>query len=313
LGQQGHYGLVQLNRTDLANFSYFLAIARHRSFRRAGVELGISASALSHSLKGLEARLGVRLLNRTSRSVTLTAAGEELRAAIALHFDAIGSAADVLNRYRDDPAGRIRLNVLEHAATMLLAPALPRFIERYREIEIDLVVSNTMVDVVEAGADAGIRYGGTVPEDMVAQRLSPDMRWVATSAPHYFERFGTPLHPNDLMSHNCLRFRLGDDSRYAWEFDRADESVSVDVPGAITIDNTTLALDLARGGAAIAYVPEPLVLPHVARGELQIVLEDWASDGPGFHIYYPGRRQLPTALRLLIDHIRAGDWRSLDR
>ncbi|MCD2323055.1 LysR family transcriptional regulator [Sphingomonas sp. IC-56] len=301
---------MQLNRTDLADFSYFLAIAQHRSFRRAGLDVGVSASALSHSLKGLEARLGVRLLNRTSRSVTLTAAGEELRAAIASHFEAIGSAVDVLNRYRDDPAGRIRLNVLEHAATMLLAPALPSFISRYPHIEIDVVVSNDMVDVVEAGADAGIRYGGTVPEDMVAQRLSPDMRWVGTSAPSYFERFGAPLHPDDLKSHNCLRFRLGDDSRYAWEFEREDEDVAVDVPGAITIDNSALALDLARRGAAIAYVPEPLVSPYVERGELRIVLEDWASYGPGFHIYYPGRRQLPTAIRLLIDHIRASDWRA---
>jgi DNA-binding transcriptional LysR family regulator len=300
---------VQLNRTDLADFSYFLVIARHRNFRRAGLELGISASALSHSLRGLETRLGVRLLNRTSRSVTLTAAGDELRTAIEAHFEAIGSAVDVLNRYRDDPAGRIRLNVLEHAATLLLAPALPSFIARYPHIEVDIVVNNGMVDVVQAGADAGIRYGGTVPEDMVAQRLSPDMRWVATSAPSYFDLYGTPDHPNDLMLHNCLRFRLGDDSRYAWEFDRGEESVAVDVPGALTIDNSTLALELARGAAAIAYAPEPLVLPFVARGELQIVLEDWASDGPGFHIYYPGRRQLPTALRLLIEHIRAADWR----
>lgn len=300
---------MQLNRTDLADFSYFLVIARHRNFRRAGLELGISASALSHSLRGLETRLGVRLLNRTSRSVTLTAAGDELRTAIEAHFEAIGSAVDVLNRYRDDPAGRIRLNVLEHAATLLLAPALPSFIARYPHIEVDIVVNNGMVDVVQAGADAGIRYGGTVPEDMVAQRLSPDMRWVATSAPSYFDLYGTPDHPNDLMLHNCLRFRLGDDSRYAWEFDRGEESVAVDVPGALTIDNSTLALELARGAASIAYAPEPLVLPFVARGELQIVLEDWASDGPGFHIYYPGRRQLPTALRLLIEHIRAADWR----
>ncbi|WP_442677969.1 LysR family transcriptional regulator [Sphingomonas sp. ASY06-1R] len=300
---------MQLNRTDLADFSYFMVIARHRNFRRAGLELGISASALSHSLRGLETRLGVRLLNRTSRSVTLTAAGDELRTAIEAHFEAIGSAVDVLNRYRDDPAGRIRLNVLEHAATLLLAPALPSFIARYPHIEVDIVVNNGMVDVVQAGADAGIRYGGTVPEDMVAQRLSPDMRWVATSAPSYFDLYGTPDHPKDLMLHNCLRFRLGDDSRYAWEFDRGEESVAVDVPGALTIDNSTLALELARGAAAIAYAPEPLVLPFVERGELQIVLEDWASDGPGFHIYYPGRRQLPTALRLLIEHIRAADWR----
>jgi DNA-binding transcriptional LysR family regulator len=272
------------------------------------LELGISASALSHSLKGLESRLGVRLLNRTSRSVTLTAAGEELRTAIAAHFDAIGNAVDILNRYRDDPAGRIRLNVLEHAATLLLGPALPSFVERYPHIEIDVVITNNMVDVVAAGADAGIRYGGTVPEDMIAQRLSPDMRWVVVGSPAYFERLGTPTHPNDLLAHNCLRFRLGDDSRYAWEFDRGAESIAVDVPGAVIIDNSAFALDLARRGSAIAYIPEPLALPLVRQGELRIVLEDWASDGPGFHIYYPGRRQLPTALRLLIEHIRGTDW-----
>lgn len=300
---------MQLNRTDLADFSYFLAIARHRNFRRAGLELGVSASALSHSLKGLEARVGVRLVNRTSRSVTLTAAGEELRAAIERPFEAIDAAVEVLNRFRDGPAGRIRLNVSEHAAAIVLAPALPAFIKRYPQIEVDIVVTNDMVDVVAAGADAGIRYGGTVPEDMVAQRLSPDMRWIATSAPSYFERCGTPLHPNDLMAHNCLRFRLGDDSRYAWEFDRGDQSVAVAVPGALTIDNSALALDLAMRGAAIAYLPEPLALPYIERGNLRIVLEDWASYGPGFHIYYPGRRQLPGALRLLVDHIRAHDDR----
>ncbi|HWU94648.1 MAG TPA: LysR substrate-binding domain-containing protein [Sphingomonas sp.] len=231
-----------------------------------------------------------------------------MRAAIAVHFDAIGNAVDILNRYRDDPAGRIRLNVLEHAATLLLAPALPGFVERYPHIEIDVVITNNMVDVVATGADAGIRYGGTVPEDMIAQRLSPDMRWVAAGSPRYFERFGTPLHPNDLLAHNCLRFRLGDDSRYAWEFDRGAESVAVDVPGAVTIDNSSFALDLARRGSAIAYIPEPLALPLVRQGELRIVLDDWASDGPGFHIYYPGRRQLPTALRLLIEHMRGTDW-----
>lgn len=295
---------MQINRTDLADFSYFLAIARHRSFRRAGLELGISASALSHSLKGLEARLGVRLLNRTSRSVTLTAAGEDLHAAIAVHFEAIGQVAEVLNRHRDEPAGRIRINVLEHAAGVLLAPALPAFVARYPDIEVDVVVTNSLVDVVAAGADAGIRYGGTVPEDMIARQLSPDMRWVAVAAPAYLARKGRPEHPHDLLGHDCLRIRLGDDSRYRWEFDRGAESLAIDVPGAITIDNAAFALDLARASAAIAYVPERVAQPWLDRGDLVLVLEDWASMGPGFFIYYSGRRQLPTALRLLIEHLR---------
>ena len=295
---------VQISRTDLADFSYFVAIAKHRSFRRAGLELGVSASALSHALKGLETRLGVRLLNRTSRSVTLTAAGEELYAAICGPFDAIGSAVDVLNRFREEPAGRIRLNVLEHASTLLLAQVLPAFVDRYPDIEIDVAVSNHLVDVVAAGADAGIRYGGTVPEDMIAQRLSSDIRWVVVGSPAYLDRFGVPAHPRDLLAHRCLRIRLGDDTIYRWEFEKGEETLALDVPGAITIDETQFALALATKGAALAYLPEPCVDALVKRGDLRLVLEDWASMGPGFHIYYSGRRQLPTGLRLLIDLIR---------
>jgi DNA-binding transcriptional LysR family regulator len=295
---------MQLSRTDLADFSYFVAIAKHRSFRRAGLELGVSASALSHSLKGLETRLGVRLLNRTNRSVTLTAAGEELLAAIGAPFEAIGSAVEALNRYRDEPAGRIRLNVLEHASSLLLAPVLPTFVDLYPEIQLDVAVSNHLVDVIAKGADAGIRYGGTVPEDMIAQRLSSDIRWVVAGSPAYFERFGIPEHPNDLLGHRCLRIRLGNDSLYRWEFERDGEELAVDVPGAITIDETQFALSLATGGAALAYLPEPCVAPLVRDGALRIVLKDWAPMGAGFHIYYSGRRQLPTGLRLLIDLIR---------
>jgi DNA-binding transcriptional LysR family regulator len=295
---------MQLSRTDLADFSYFIAIAKHRSFRRAGLELGVSASALSHSLKGLETRLGVRLLNRTNRSVTLTAAGEELLAAIEAPFGAIGSAVEALNRYRDEPSGRIRLNVLEHASSLLLGPVLPTFVERYPEIQLDVAVSNHLVDVIAEGADAGIRYGGTVPEDMIAQRLSTDIRWVVAGAPAYLDRFGIPRHPGDLLGHRCLRIRLGNDSLYHWEFERDGEALAINVPGAITIDETQFALSLATGGAALAYLPQPCVAPLVRDGALRIVLEDWAPMGAGFHIYYSGRRQLPTGLRLLIDLIR---------
>lgn len=295
---------MQVSRTDLADFSYFLAIARHRSFRRAGLELGVSASALSHSLKGLETRLGVRLLNRTNRSVTLTAAGEELLAAINAPFEAIGSAVEALNRHRLEPAGRIRLNVMEHASTLLLGPVLPAFVDRYPDINVDVVVSNHLVDVIAEGADAGIRYGGTVPEDMIAQRLSADIRWVVVGSPGYVHRFGVPEHPRDLVSHRCLRIRLGNDSIYRWEFEKDGEATAIDVPGTITIDETQLALKLAIGGAALAYLPEPCVAPAISTNELRVLLPDWAPDGPGFHIYYSGRRQLPTGLRLLIDLIR---------
>lgn len=295
---------MSLSRADLADFNTFLALARHRNFRRAGLELGISASALSHALKSLEARLGVRLLNRTNRSVTLTAAGEELQSALSGPFEAIGEAAERLARLRDAPAGRIRLNVPEHAATLLLAKVLPVFIDRYPEIQIDVAVSNTLQDIVRDGFDAGIRYGGTVPEDMIARRLSADLRWVVVSAPSYLERFGAPQHPADLADHRCLRIRLGNDSIYSWEFERENEAVAIDVPGAITMDQTAFALELVRQGAALMYLPEKCVEEWVARGDMKVVLSDWASMGEGFHIYYPSRHQLPTGLRLLIELVR---------
>ena len=295
---------MQLSRLDLADLVYFLTIAKHRNFRRAGLELGVSTSALSHALKGLENRLGVRLLNRTSRSVTLTAAGEDLNASIRDAMEVIGNAVEGLNRFRDAPAGRIRLNVPEHAACLLLAPVLPAFAARYPDVELDLNVSNDLVDIVGRGFDAGIRYGGTVPADMVVQRVSADIRWAVVGSAAYLDRFGVPGHPDELLRHRCLRIRLGDDSLYPWEFEKGDQSLSIDVPGSFTINNTQLAIRLAVGGAALAYLPEPAVTDQIGAGSLRPVLEDWAPMGPGFHVYYTSHRQVPTALRLLIEHIR---------
>lgn len=294
---------MQFSRLDLADLVYFLAIAKHRSFRRAGLELGVSASALSHALKGLENRLGVRLLNRTSRSVTLTAAGEDLNASIRDAMEVIGDAVEGLNRFRDAPVGRVRLNVPEHAACLLLAPVLPAFAARYPDVELDLNVSNDLVDVVGRGFDAGIRYGGTVPEAMVVQRVSADI-WVVVGSAAYLDRFGVPGHPDELLRHRCLRIRLGDDSLYPREFEKGEQSLSINVPGSFTINNTQLAIRLAVGGAALAHLPEPAVTEQIGAGRLRPVLGDWAPMGPGFHVYYTSRRQVPTALRLLIEHIR---------
>jgi DNA-binding transcriptional LysR family regulator len=295
---------MTFNRSDFADLSYFLAIAEHRSFRRAGTELGVSASALSHALKGLEARLGVRLVNRTNRSVTLTAAGEQLRAAIHTPFDTIGEAIEGLNRFREAPAGRIRLNVPVDAASLLLGPVLPVFVDRYPDVEVDIAVSNHMIDVIDGGFDAGIRYGGTVPEDMVAQRVSADIRWVVAGAPAYLDRFGEPQHPDDLAHHRCLRFRLGDDRIYRWEFECDGDARQVAVTGSLTLDDSRALLALLIGGAGLMYGPEPLLLPLVEAGKARLVLQRWASPGPGFHIYYPSRRLVPTGLRLLIDLLR---------
>ncbi|KRB46596.1 MAG: LysR family transcriptional regulator [Pseudomonadota bacterium] len=295
---------MQFRRSDFADLSYFLEIAKHRNFRRAGLELGLSASALSHALRGLEERLGVRLLNRTSRSVTLTAAGEALQAAVQDPFLKIAQALDVVNRFRDAPMGRVRLSVPNDAADHLLAPVLPTFIERYPDVELEVSVSNRLIDVIEKGFDAGIRYDGTVPEDMVAQRLSADIRWIVVGAPAYLERFGVPAHPNDLQSHRCIRIRIGDDSLYRWEFERGDEQLAIAVPGSLVVDDGRLGLAAARDGVGLMYVADTMVRRELASGELRIVLGDWATSSGGYHIYYSSRRQVPAALRLFIDLVR---------
>jgi DNA-binding transcriptional LysR family regulator len=295
---------MQLSRTDLADLAYFMAIARHRSFRRAALEMGVTASALSHAMRALEARRGVRLLNRTTRSVTLTAAGEELRAMIEEPLETIGQAAENLNRFRDAPAGRVRINVLEDAAALLLDPVMPIFVERYPEVEVDVSVNNRLIDVIESGFDAGVRYGGTVPEDMIAQRLSPDIRWVAAASPGYLERHGPPMHPDDLRDHRCIRIRLGNDRLYRWEFERGDDTLAIATPGPVTVDASHAAVSFGLSGVGIIYAAEPVLRPYLEAGALQLVLEEWASMGSGFHIYYSGRRQIPTGLRLFIDLVR---------
>lgn len=295
---------MQLSRADLADFLYFLAIAKHRSFRRAALEMGVTTSALSHAITALEARRGVRLLNRTTRSVTLTAAGEELRASIEEPLGAVSEAAENLNRFRDAPAGRVRISVLEDAVPLLLDPVMPIFVERYPEVEVDISVSNRMIDVIDGGFDAGIRYGGTVPEDMIAQRLSPDIRWVSAASPAYLERFGTPATPHDLQEHRCIRIRLGNDQLYQWEFERGEEAVAITTPGALTVDASHASVGFGLSGVGIIYGAEPVLRQYLDTGALMVVLGDWASLGGGFHAYYSSRRQVPTALRLLIDLIR---------
>ncbi|KHK92550.1 LysR family transcriptional regulator [Novosphingobium malaysiense] len=295
---------MPISRTDLADFSYFMAIVRHRNFRRAALEMGVTPSALSHAMTALEERRGVRLLNRTTRSVSLTAAGEDLCAMIEGPLDRIAEASESLNRFRDAPAGRVRINVLEDAVPLLLDPVMPLFVDRYPEVAIDVGVTNRMIDVIADGFDAGIRYGGTVPEDMVARRLSPEIRWIAAAAPAYLERFGSPSDPQDLRNHRCIGIRLGNDQIYKWEFERGEEAVEIETPGPLTVDESQAALAFGRAGVGVVYGAEPVFRPDLESGALVRILPEWASMGAGFHVYYSGRRQVPTGLRLFIDLIR---------
>ncbi|WP_294392637.1 LysR substrate-binding domain-containing protein [uncultured Sphingomonas sp.] len=209
-----------------------------------------------------------------------------------------------LNRYRDAPTGRVRLNVVAEAASLLLAPVLPTFAERYPDIEIDIAAHDRMIDVIGNGYDAGIRHGGTVPEDMIAQRLSADLRWVVAAAPGYLEQFGTPERPEDLQHHHCLGVRLGDGRIYRWEFDGPEGEIAIAVPSKVVVDEGRAMLAMAREGVGLMYGLETTFARYVERGELRLVLEKWAAIGPGYHIYYSSRRQVPAGLRLLIDLIR---------
>lgn len=295
---------------NLPDLRYFLAVAKHRSFRRAALELGVSNSALSHAIANMEARLGVRLFHRTNRSVTLTAAGEELQDRIEAPLDAIHTALDDLNRERRSPTGRIRINAPRDASTLLLAPVLPTFLRRYPDLAVEVTPEDQFVDIVAGGYDAGIRYGGTVPKDMIAQRLSPDLKWIVVGAPAYLAEAGRPEHPHDLLRHRCVRIRTGNDRIYRWEFERDGEAFELDVPGSFTTSCSTLSFQATVSGAGLFYCLQARAAPYLASGELETVLADWTPSGPGFFIYYSGRKQVSHGLRLLMDTIR--DLKPLD-
>jgi DNA-binding transcriptional LysR family regulator len=294
------HAAMLVTRTNLTDLAYFLAIARHRNFRRAGLELGVSASAVSHALKNFEARAGVRLINRTNRSVTLTSAGKTLEQSVSGSFADIGSALENLDQLRANPGGKIRINAVVDAVTLVLGPVLAELARRHPDIDVDLVSSNRIVDVVGEGFDAGVRYGGTVPEDMIAQRLSADLRWVVAASPGYLEEHGTPTHPDELKHHRCLGVRLGDDSIYRWEFEGPDGDFDVPIKSAMTADDSRSTLAMALHGAGLTFGLEALFAEYVADGRLRLVLTDWATMGPGFYLYYSGRRQVPAGLRALL-------------
>lgn len=294
-----------MQRTDFADLEAFIAIARTGGFRKAAALRGVSGSALSHAMRGLETRLGVRLFHRTSRSVSLTAAGEMLLADLEPHFHGIQQSIDRLDRFRQGPTGRVRVTALRDAATLLLARKMPSFSERYPDIEVEIVVDDRFVDMVAEGFDAGIRYGGTVPDGMIASRLTPELEWVVVGAPSYLAEHGRPKTPEDLMAHRCIRIRTGTERIYRWELGNGDDAVTLDVPGQLMLGDSELSINMAVSGAGLFYCLKDRVADKLAEGSLEVVLPKWSSMGPGFHAYYVSHRQVPSALRTFLDHLKS--------
>ncbi|GGX86667.1 LysR family transcriptional regulator [Vogesella alkaliphila] len=289
----------------LAELFAFACVARHRSFRAAALELGVTPSALSHSLRQLEARLQLRLLHRTTRSVTATEAGEALLAQLTPALSQIDGALESVNDYRAQPQGQLRLNVPRTAAYLLLMPLLPAFLQRYPHISLDLVCDDKLVDIVGGGFDAGMRFGETLAADMVAVRVGPPMRFAVIANPGYLAQHGTPQHPAELAQHNCIRQRFGNGALYAWELAKDGEALQIQPDGQLILGEQPLMVEAAAAGLGIALVFEGYAAKALAEGRVIRLLDDWCPPMPGLHLYYPSGRHLPLAMRLWIDHLRA--------
>ncbi|TBC86577.1 LysR family transcriptional regulator [Rhizobium leguminosarum] len=294
-------------RPSLNDLAAFAAVASHRSFRRAADIMGVSRSALSHAIIGLEAKLDVRLLNRTTRSVSLTQAGARLLARLDPVLQEFDQALDTLSEERGTPSGTLRINANKSGARILLAEVVPRFLDLYPDVEFDLVSEGRLVDIVEQGFDAGIRLLETVPKDMVAVKFGGDVRFIAVAAPSYLHGKATPHTPDDLHAHCCVRQRLPSGKRYRWEFSKRGAEVAIDVPGNLTLDDNDLLVQAAADGRGIAYVPEYFAQPFLGSGQLVTVLDDWCPPTPGLALYYPRSRHVPSPLRAFIDLLREVD------
>src|SRR5712691_10684996 len=290
---------------NLNDLLAFLAVARERSFTKAAAKMGVSQSALSHTIRGLEARLGVRLLTRTTRSVSPTQAGERLVASVGTRFEEIEAELEALSELRDKPAGTIRITTGEHAVNTILWPALMQFLPRYPDIKVELSVDTGLTDIVAQRYDAGLRLGEQVAKGMIAVRIGPDMRMAVVGARSYFETRPPPKKPQDLTEHNCVNVRFPTyGGLYAWEFEKGKRELRVRVDGQLVLNDTTMPLDAALAGLGLAYVGEDVAQPHIARGSLTRVLEDWCPPFSGYHLYYPSRRQSSPAFALLVDALR---------
>ena len=295
-----------MHRTDLADLTTFIAVADHLSFRAAALRLGVTPSALSHSMRQLEERLGVRLLHRTTRSVSLTDAGHRLLARVRPAIDQVVGALEDLDQERSRPFGRLRLYAIHMAAVAVITPIWQRFLSTYPEVHLELQVGEATVDIVAKGFDAGIGPQDRAAADMIGVRVTGPMKVAVVGAPSYFARRRAPRTPDDLALHSCVQYRQGADGAvFEWQFERSGESRKMSVDGPVMVNDPDLAMRAAVDGLGIAYTIEALAEPFQRSGQLIRVLEDWSPAFEGLFLYYPGRRQVPAALRALIDMIQA--------
>lgn len=291
--------------SDYAELAAFLAVAEAGNFARAASRLGVSRSALSHTIRALEERVGTRLFNRTTRSVALTDAGRSLQSRLPPAFAEIAQAVESLRDFRDQPSGIVRLNVLRLGAEMLLSDALPRFAKAYPDVEVQLTIDDELTDIVAGGFDAGIRPGELVQKDMIAVRVTPPLRAAIVGSPGYFERHPVPRHPRDLADHVCVNYHWKKTGTfYRWPFERDGEVMDVAVTGPISVNDSGLTTRAALYGAGLACTLEGSIRDELADGRLIRVLEDWCPPLPGFFLYYPSRRHMPPGLRALIDFLK---------
>lgn len=289
----------------LSDLRAFMAVAEHRSFRRAADLLGLTPSSLSHTVRGLEAALAARLLHRTTRSVSLTEAGEQLLQQISPLLQQLDGALKEFAGAEGRLTGTLRINGNFAAIQLLLKSIVPEFLALYPDAQLDLVAEGRLIDVVEQGFDAGIRLAEAVPKDMVAVALGPDLRFITVASPTYLHTYNPPGTPDDLRGHSCIRQRLPSGKRYRWEFRKRGQEMVVDVPGSLTLDNSQLMVEAAVAGLGIAYVPESFARSALENGNLVIVLDDWCPPIGGLHLYFPANRHMPPVLRAFVDLVKA--------
>ena len=289
---------------NLTHLAAFAAVARHRSFRRAGAELALSTSAVSYAIRALEERLGVGLFHRTTRSVALTEAGQRLLERLQPALGQVHDALEEMNLFRAAPAGLLRINATRAAVPTQLGPRLARFLHAHPDVRLELAQDDGLVDIVARGFDAGERLHEFVPEDMVAVPLGPSLRGLIVATPAYLAARGVPQHPQELVAHECVRFRFASGHLYKWQFERDGKALDIDVPGRLTLDEQSTILQAVLDDLGLAYVLEDAARPHLDSGRLQAVLEDWSPPFAGFVLYYPRQRQMSSALRAFVDMLR---------